>query len=68
MTKPSLARDDAVAAYLETDPEFFLRHPELTARLRLPHGPRGYPVPGRTSDGLCFAPRWRANVASWPNS
>ena len=41
MTKPSLARDDAVAAYLEADPEFFLRHPELTARLRLPHGPEG---------------------------
>ena len=41
MTKPSLARDDAVAAYLAADPEFFLRHPELTARLRLPHGPEG---------------------------
>jgi len=41
MTKPSLAGDDAVAAYLEADPEFFLRHPELTARLRLPHGPEG---------------------------
>ena len=41
MTKPSLAGDTAVAAYLEADPEFFLRHPELTARLRLPHGPEG---------------------------
>ena len=41
MTKPSLAGDDAVAAYLEADPAFFLRHPELTARLRLPHGPEG---------------------------
>ncbi len=33
--------DAAVAAYLEADPEFFLRHPDLTARLRLPHGPEG---------------------------
>ena len=41
MTKPSLAGDTAVAAYLEADPAFFLRHPELTARLRLPHGPEG---------------------------
>jgi uncharacterized protein YigA (DUF484 family) len=41
MTKPSLAGDATVAAYLEADPEFFLRHPELTARLRLPHGPEG---------------------------
>lgn len=41
MTKPSLAGDDAVAAFLEADPAFFLRHPELTARLRLPHGPEG---------------------------
>ena len=41
MTKPSLAGDDAVAAYLVADPAFFLRHPELTARLRLPHGPEG---------------------------
>ncbi len=30
-----------VAAYLEADPDFFLRHPDLTARLRLPHGPAG---------------------------
>ena len=41
MTKPSLAGDATVAAYLEADPAFFLRHPELTARLRLPHGPEG---------------------------
>lgn len=41
MTKPSPAGDDAVAAYLEADPKFFLRHPELTARMRLPHGPEG---------------------------
>jgi uncharacterized protein YigA (DUF484 family) len=34
--------DDAlVAAYLEADPDFFLRQPELTARLRIPHGPTG---------------------------
>lgn len=41
MTAPSPAEDTAVAAYLEADPGFFLRHPELTARLRLPHGPEG---------------------------
>lgn len=41
MTKPSLAGDATVAAYLEADPAFFLRHPALTARLRLPHGPEG---------------------------
>jgi uncharacterized protein YigA (DUF484 family) len=41
MTAPSPVGDTAVAAYLEADPEFFLRHPELTARLRLPHGPEG---------------------------
>jgi uncharacterized protein YigA (DUF484 family) len=33
--------DASVAAYLEDEPEFFLRHPDLTARLRLPHGPAG---------------------------
>ena len=41
MTVPSLPGDTAVAAYLEADPEFFLRHPELTSRLHLPHGPEG---------------------------
>ncbi len=41
MTAPLPIGDTAVAAYLEADPEFFLRHPELTARLRLPHGPEG---------------------------
>ena len=33
--------DAAVAAYLEQHPDFFLRHPDLTARLRLPHGQSG---------------------------
>ena len=33
--------DTEVAAYLEANPDFFLRHPDLTARLRLPHGPAG---------------------------
>jgi uncharacterized protein YigA (DUF484 family) len=33
--------DASVAAYLEEHPEFFLRHPDLTARLRLPHGQSG---------------------------
>lgn len=33
--------DDAVVAYLEADPDFFVRHPDLTAGLRLPHGPSG---------------------------
>jgi hypothetical protein len=59
MTKPSLAGDATVAAYLEADPEFFLRHPELTARLRLPPRPRGHPVPGRTSDGPAARPGGR---------
>lgn len=30
--------EDAVAAYLSADPGFFLRHPELVARLDLRHG------------------------------
>jgi len=29
--------DDTVAAYLRAHPEFFLRHPQLTAELELPH-------------------------------
>jgi uncharacterized protein YigA (DUF484 family) len=33
--------DAAVAAWLEANPDFFVRHPDLTARLRLPHGPSG---------------------------
>jgi uncharacterized protein YigA (DUF484 family) len=33
--------DEAVAAYLEAEPEFFLRHADLTTRLRLPHGQGG---------------------------
>lgn len=41
MNNPSLPGDAAVLAYLEADPKFFLRHPDLTARLRLRHGPEG---------------------------
>ncbi len=41
MNHPSLPGDAAVLAYLEADPEFFLRHPDLTAGLRLRHGPEG---------------------------
>jgi uncharacterized protein YigA (DUF484 family) len=33
--------EGTVAAYLEADPDFFTRHPGLTARLRVPHGPAG---------------------------
>ena len=33
--------DQEVTTYLEADPAFFTRHPDLTARLRLPHGPSG---------------------------
>jgi len=33
--------DQAVIAFLEKDPQFFDRHPDLTARLRLPHGAHG---------------------------
>ncbi|TNF53324.1 MAG: DUF484 family protein [Gammaproteobacteria bacterium] len=41
MTPQLPAGEAGVAAYLEADPDFFLRHPDLTARLRLPHGPAG---------------------------
>jgi hypothetical protein len=42
MTPKLPAGEEAeIAAYLEADPDFFLRHPDLTARLRLPHGPAG---------------------------
>jgi uncharacterized protein len=41
MKNPSELKDAAVTAYLEANPEFFLRHPDLTARLRLRHGPEG---------------------------
>lgn len=41
MTPQPPAAEARVAAYLEADPDFFLRHPDLTARLRLPHGPAG---------------------------
>ena len=41
MTLKLPAEEARVAAYLEADPDFFLRHPDLTARLRLPHGPAG---------------------------
>ena len=33
--------EEAVAAYLEAKPDFFEHHPELAARLRVPHGPSG---------------------------
>jgi uncharacterized protein YigA (DUF484 family) len=33
--------DAAVLAYLEANPELFLRNAELTARIRLPHAPSG---------------------------
>jgi hypothetical protein len=33
--------DAEVAAYLDANPEFFLRNADLTARLRLPHGTSG---------------------------
>ncbi|WKE65573.1 DUF484 family protein [Gallaecimonas kandeliae] len=33
--------EELVAEYLETNPDFFGRHPELLARLRLPHGEKG---------------------------
>ena len=39
--RPGDRSDREVAAFLEAEPGFFLRHPELTARLQLPHGPRG---------------------------
>ncbi len=29
--------DEDIAAFLERDPEFFLRHPQLVARLEIPH-------------------------------
>ncbi len=29
--------EEAIAAYLEQNPDFFTRHPELTVRLRVPH-------------------------------
>jgi uncharacterized protein YigA (DUF484 family) len=38
---PAPMGDAEVAAFLESDTEFFLRHPDLTAELRLPHGPNG---------------------------
>ncbi len=38
MSEPSAAQ---VAAYLSSHPEFFQQHPDLLARLRLPHGPQG---------------------------
>ena len=41
MTLKLPAEEAQVAAFLEADPDFFLRHPELTTRLRLPHGPAG---------------------------
>ena len=41
MTASAPKGDAKVVAYLEADPKFFLRHPDLTARLRLPHGPAG---------------------------
>jgi uncharacterized protein len=41
VTAPSPPGEPAIAAYLEAHPDFFLRYPELTARLRLPHGPEG---------------------------
>ncbi len=41
MTLKLPAAEARVAAYLQADPDFFLRHPDLTARLRLPHGPAG---------------------------
>lgn len=41
MTLKLTAEEARVTAYLEAEPDFFLRHPDLTARLRLPHGPAG---------------------------
>jgi len=41
LNNPAFIGDAAVTAYLEANPEFFLRHPDLTARLRLRHGPAG---------------------------
>lgn len=40
-SEPVSLGDQAVAAFLESDTQFFARHPELTARLHLPHGPNG---------------------------
>ncbi|WP_115720445.1 DUF484 family protein [Gallaecimonas mangrovi] len=33
--------EDLIAEYLESNPDFFHRYPELLIRLRLPHGERG---------------------------
>lgn len=33
--------EDLIAEYLESNPDFFCRNPELLVRLRLPHGERG---------------------------
>jgi uncharacterized protein YigA (DUF484 family) len=41
LATPGPLTESAVAGYLEADPEFFLRHPDLTARLLLPHAPGG---------------------------
>jgi len=40
-TEPAPLEDQGVVAFLDADPQFFLRHPDLTARLLLPHGPGG---------------------------
>lgn len=32
-----ITTEEAVAEYLETHPEFFERHPDLVAELRVPH-------------------------------
>jgi len=40
-TQPRQLEDAEVISFLEADPEFFIRQPDLTARMDLPHGPNG---------------------------
>jgi hypothetical protein len=39
-----LSREQALARYLETHPDFFERHPQLLAQLQLAHEPGGRAV------------------------
>lgn len=38
---PEFVEDHFIAEYLQERPEFFLKHPEILERLRLPHSQRG---------------------------
>src|SRR3990167_9367359 len=41
LVNPELAEASLIVDYLYDHPEFFLQHPELVSRLRLPHQQRG---------------------------